>query len=129
LLTFRRTEVFPWHLRIRIQAADLGNNGMPTPAESTLLYEVGDEIEAAILAGRIDRDGKNALFLARSTWNGLRELHFQIHDALVVNAALSSLVAADSQRREWEFKMTHDPHWQEAGKILRLFPRANALNG
>src|ERR1700748_1384459 len=85
LLAFRRTDAFPWHLRIRIEATDLGNNGMPTPAESALLYEVGDEIEAAILGGRTERDSKNALFLARSTWNGLRELHFQIHDAEGVN--------------------------------------------
>lgn len=129
LQEFRRTEAFPWHLRIRIEATDLGNNGMPTPAESALLYEVGDEIEAAIFAARTESNTRNVLFLARSTWNGVRELHFQVHDAEVVNAALSSLITADKRRREWEFKMTHDPHWQEAGNLFRFFPRTHALNG
>ena len=48
LLTFPHTDVFPWHLRVRLDAKELADNGMPTPEESGLLFEMGDRIEEIV---------------------------------------------------------------------------------
>ncbi len=118
LLSFQHLEVFPWHLEITIQAEDLAEKGMPTPDESKILFEIGDRIESAI-------EGRNALFLARSTWDGLRQLSFRVHDPERANDTLQSLLAAKPHIRFWEYRMHQDPEWAEAGCILKLFPLAN----
>ena len=48
LLSFQHTEIFPWHLEVNIQAKYLAEKGMPTPEESTLLFEIGNRIESTI---------------------------------------------------------------------------------
>jgi hypothetical protein len=118
LLSFQHTEVFQWHLEVNIQAEELAEKGMPTPEESKALFEIGDRIESVI-------EGKNALFLARSTWNGLRQLSFRVHDPELANDTLQSLLADKPHTRFWEFRMHHDPEWHEAGYIFKLFPLAN----
>ncbi|MDH5821973.1 DUF695 domain-containing protein [Luteimonas sp. RD2P54] len=122
LLAFQHHEIFPWHLEINIQAEELVERGMPSPDESKLLLEIGDMIESAI-------EGKNALFLARSTWDGLRQLSFRVHDPELANDTLQSLLADKPNTRFWEYRMHHDPEWQEAGYIFSLFPLANGPDG
>lgn len=118
LLSFQHPEVFPWHLEVNIQAEDLAENGMPAPEESSILFEIGDRIESAIV-------GNNALFLARSTWDGLRQLSFRVHDRERANDTLQPLLATKPHARFWEYRMHHDPEWIEAGYIFKLFPLAN----
>ena len=118
LLAFQHHEIFLWHLEVNIQAEDLADKGMPTPEESQLLFEIGDKIESAV-------EGRNSLFLARSTWDGLRQLSFRVHDPELANDTLQSLLADKPHTRFWEYRMHHDPEWQEAGCIFRLFPLAN----
>ena len=98
LLSFPHSDVFPWHLRIAMEAEDLIDNGMPSPVESDLLFELGDEIEAIVLGGRTEANAENALFLARSTWNGLRELYYYVHDPEVAHRALQAAL----KQRGWE---------------------------
>ena len=117
LLSFRYTNVFQWHLEVNIQAEELADKGMPTPEESKVLFELGDRIESAV-------EGKNALFLARSTWNGLRQLSFRVHDPESANDTLQAILADKPNTRFWEFRMRHDPEWHEAGYIFKLFPLA-----
>jgi hypothetical protein len=38
-------DFFPWHLKVTVDAKDLAENGMPTPEESKVLFDVGDRIE------------------------------------------------------------------------------------
>jgi hypothetical protein len=125
LLAFPHTDVFPWHLRVRLDAKVLAENGMPTPEESQRLFEVGDRIEEIVLGGRTSFGARNALFLARSTWNELRELYYCVHDPEITHAALQALIESGHHERHWEYKMNHDPQWNEAGWIFRLFPLAN----
>jgi Family of unknown function (DUF695) len=73
LLAFEHTDIFAWHLEVTLHAVDLIDNGMPAPEESRLLFQIGDEIEKYIV-------GYNALFLARETWNGFRQLAFRVYD-------------------------------------------------
>jgi hypothetical protein len=128
LLSFVHTNIFPWHLRVRLDAKALAENGMPTPEESKLLFEMGDRIEEVVLEGRTSFGARNALFLARSTWNALRELYYCVHDPEITHAALQVLLDAGHHKRYWEYKMSHDPEWSEAGWIFRLFPIANGAN-
>jgi hypothetical protein len=53
---------------------------MPTPEENKLLFAMGDRIEEIVLGGRTSFGARNAMFLARSTWNELRELYYYVHD-------------------------------------------------
>ena len=124
LLSFRHTEVFPWHLALEIDYIETADNEMPTPEESERLNEIGDQIETIVLGGRNEFGAPNALFLARSTWNRIRELVFRVHDPEIAHAALQELLTSEQWKREWEYKMSHDPEWSEAGFWFQLFPIA-----
>jgi hypothetical protein len=118
LLSFERIDIFRWHLQISIDAIELADNGMPTERESTALFEFGDRFEAGL-------EGDNALFLARSTWNGMRTLYFRVYDPEVANEFLQQVLAEEPATRPWDFRMHDDPEWTEAGYIFQLFPNAS----
>jgi hypothetical protein len=124
LIDFPYKEVFPWYLRISIDAKELIENGMPATKESELLFEIGDEIEEAVLSGRTEHGGENALFLARGTWNALRELRYQVHDPEIAHNALQRLLKAKDWQRPWEFEMKQQPDWENAGFLFQLFAPA-----
>lgn len=110
---FRHREIFPWHLRATIEAAALADRGMPAPEEYDVLHQVAESIGRAV-------EGDNALPLARSTWNGVRELVFRVHDPEIANEALQRLLEGENLR-PWEFRMDHDPEWALAESEFRLF--------
>ena len=124
LIDFPHKEVFPWYLRISIDAKELIENGMPAPQESELLFQIGDEIEESVLGGRTEHGGENALFLARGTWNEIRELRYQVHDPGIAHTALQTLLKAKDWQRPWEYEMKHQPDWENAGYVFQLFPPA-----
>jgi hypothetical protein len=128
LLGFAHHDIFPWHLRVELAVTYLAENGMPTHDESQLLFRIGDRIEAAVLGGRTEFGGENALFLARSTWNSIRELYFQVHDPDIADAALQQLIQAEKWQRDWEYRMEHDPDWNGAAKLFQLFPLARGAD-
>ena len=117
LLAFEHTEIFAWHLEVTLHAVNLAEKGMPAPDESRLLFRIGDEIERLI-------GGYNALFLARSTWGGFRQIAFRVHDPDVADQTLQQLLA-QPQIRQWEFRMEHDPAWQQSGMYFQLYPSAS----
>jgi hypothetical protein len=121
LLSFQHTDIFRWHLRISIDAKSLAENGMPTEDESAELFNFGDRFEAGL-------EGSNALFLARSTWNGTRSLYFQVYDPEVANEFLQSVLAEKPAARPWEFEMVEDRNWTDAGYIFQLFPNARGAD-
>jgi Family of unknown function (DUF695) len=125
LLSFPHNKVFGWHLCVTLDAKELIENGMPSSVESALLFEIGDEIEQVVLAGRTETNGENALFLARSTWNEQRELLFQVYDPDITHAALQSLLNGRNWQREWDYHMERDTEWSNAAYIFQLFPQAN----
>lgn len=128
LLTFPHNDIFPWHLRVSLEATDLADSGMPTNAESRILFEIGDEIEKTVLSGVTANGAANSLFLARSTWNEWRELYFMVHDPEITHPALQSLLKAKDWARHWEYKMEHDREWEKAGYILQLFKESGREN-
>jgi hypothetical protein len=127
LLSFSHGEIFPWHLRISLKAKKLSDNGMPTPDESKLLFKITDHLEEVILSGITEFGAPNALFLARSTWNGWRELYFYIHDPEIAHIALQGLIDAGKHKCHWEYIMEDDPQWAKAGYIFQLYASASGL--
>ena len=118
LREFPHRGIFPWHLSVIITPRDFAEHGMPTPEEVHVLDAVGDEIEAGVIGQR------NALFLARETWNGTRQLLFRVNDPDVANEFLQTLIARSDQRREWQFEMERDPTWSFAEEMFSLFEKA-----
>ncbi len=73
-----------------------------------LVKEVGEEISLALCV-----DG-NALFLARNTWNGERQLLFRVRDPETANVTLQRLTTGGDEKRHLEYRMWSDPEWSEA---------------
>ena len=128
LLAFQHTELFAWHLHVRLEAEETAQNGMPSAAESKRLMEIGDAIEASVLNGRTQFGATNSLFLASNTSNKARELLFQVHDPKIADAALRQLLESRSWRRQWEYRMHADPQWKEAAHFFALFSSARGTN-
>ncbi len=127
LLSFQHSDIFAWHPCVTLEAKELIENGMPSQDESALLFEIGDEIEQLVLAGRTENNGENALFLARSTWNERRELLFQVHNPEIAHVALQSLLTSRQWERDWDYRMEQDLAWSKPAYIFQLFPRANGM--
>ncbi len=124
LLSFPHAGIFPWHLAVTLEVVDIVENGMPSPTESEILFQIGDRIESVILDGTTEQGSQNALFLARSTWNAQRELLFQVHDPEVAHQALQQLLGCRSWEREWGYRMAGDTNWEAAARVFQLFPKA-----
>ena len=124
LLSFKHTEIFPWYLSIEVIYTEFAENEMPTQKESDRLNDICDQLEPAVLEGRTEFDAVNSLFLARSTWGGIRELAFQVHDPEIAHESLQQLLKSQDWELEWQYEMRHDPTWQDAGYLFKLFPLA-----
>ncbi|MES2888294.1 MAG: DUF695 domain-containing protein [Pseudomonadota bacterium] len=123
LVAFAHPPIFPWHLLVTLEAEELVANGMPSRPESEVLWRIGDEIEALVGSGKTPHGSDNAVFLARSTWDGCRELLFQVHDPEITHASLQQLLDSRDWERAWEYEMQDDPAWSKAAKLFQLLPR------
>jgi hypothetical protein len=123
LLGFAHSTIFPWYLCVTLEAKELIANGMPSPVESELLFDIADEIEASVLGGKTGNGAGNALFLARSTWNGIRQLLYYVHDPEIAHPALQTLLVSRKWEREWGYFMKNDPIWEKASYVFQLFPK------
>jgi hypothetical protein len=117
LRTFDQRDCFAWHLSINITCNHLGEKGMPTTEEGQVLYQLEDEISNYLLKEN------NAVFLARITCQGQRELTYRVHDPELANEQLEALVTTHSSLREWEYRMEQDPHWELAQPELKLLEK------
>ena len=125
LLGFEHVEIFPWYLSIQLTYTEFAENEMPSPEEGELIGDICDQIEPVVLHEKTKLGAANALFLARSTWGGIREMAFQIHDPEVTHKSLQSLLKSQDWERGWQYEIRHDPTWQDAGYFFKLFPIAN----
>lgn len=114
LVGYDDLELFPWHLKITVDCNFLGENGMPTSSEVKVLDAWED-----FLSGSLGIQ-KNTLFLARITWNGVRDLLFRVHDPEIVDGVLRELISVEPQVREWRYRMEHDPDWGLAKPEFQL---------
>lgn len=122
LRTFHARGSFPWHLTITIDCKFLGLKGMPTTEEVKALNRLEDELSPSI------EDKQNAVFLARVTCRGRRELIYRVHDPEKASNLLEGLISAPTQLREWEYQMEQDPGWDLAQKELTLLEKDTGFN-
>jgi hypothetical protein len=112
LTNFEPKVVFGWHLSIILACNQLADNGMPTQDEKLVLDQFGDELDRHLKA-----DG-NAVFLARITWNGTRQLLYRVYDPEVASEYLMGFINAETQVRDFDFRMEHDEIWELAKSYL-----------
>jgi hypothetical protein len=108
LKSFEPKTTFPWHLSVLINCVELIEDRLPSKQEQDLLYAFEDEIDPQIKA----KD--NAVFLARVTHDGRREVIWRVHDQERANALMLRILNAKDHAREFEYRIDHDPGWTRA---------------
>ena len=114
---FEPKEVFAWHLSIRVELKDLVDKGMPSRAEVKVIDSYGDFLDKKIKGE--DEAKPNALFLARLTWNGTRELIWRVYDPQIAHDLLQGIIEAGDQVREFNYQMKNDQEWKLTEWLLR----------
>lgn len=112
LANFEPKVVFGWHLSVILTCEQLADNGMPTKDETQILDQFGGD-----LGHHLKADG-NAMFLARITWNGTRQLLYRVYDPEVANDYLTGIINKETQVREFDYRMEHDESWKFAKYYL-----------
>lgn len=115
LVGFEARSIFRWHLSIIIDFTDLIENGMPSQADRDVVDPFGDELDEKLKA---PPELPNALFLARITWNGRRQLLYRVYDPEQAHEYLQSVIKNRSHPREFDFRMEDDPEWKHAEWFL-----------
>jgi hypothetical protein len=118
LREFEPKVAFSWHLSLLLQCVDLIDNRLPSPDEQEFLYKFEDGLDPLLKA-----DG-NALFLARVTHDGLRELIWRIQEPEAANAVMQKVLRTGGHPRPIDYRMEEDPQWQKASWYLN---NANSL--
>jgi hypothetical protein len=112
LREFEPKTEFSWHLSVLLQCVDLIGNRLPSPDEQEVLYAFEDKLNHLIKAN------SNALFLARVTHDGLRELIWRVHDPEVANSIIQNIFRTKDHPRPIDYRMEEDREWQKASWYL-----------
>jgi hypothetical protein len=110
---FERRATFSWQLSVLICCDDLGENRLPSPDEQNVLYEFEDKLASLITA-----DG-SALFLARVTHDGGREIIWRVREPEAPHASLSEFLASKNYPREFDYRIESDPEWLKTEWYLK----------
>ena len=111
LREFEPKAVFAWHLSLMIQLEELVDNGMPSRAEQEVVDLFGDSLDAEFKG---TPEKPNALFLARITWDGTRELIYRVYDPGPPHDFLTRMMAEKSHPRPFDYRIDNDPEWELA---------------
>lgn len=117
LVDFEPKVVFDWHLSVIVDCNNVGKNGMPSSEEQKVLYQIEDLLDPLI------KDDGNALFLARITQNGTRQLLWRVCEPKLANQALQKLINGNLVVREFEYLVEEDPAWEFAAPYLDFVRR------
>ncbi len=112
LKNYRARDRFPWFLYLRIFYRDKLPNKLPAPAEQKIIDQFEDELAAEI------KRSENAVFIGKTTWNGVREIVFQVKDPERVNNYLTEIIEQETEIRGFDFEMKKDPAWENAGHFF-----------
>ena len=112
LREFEPKVVFAWHLSLMLRFEDLIENRMPSQADRDVVDPFGDMLDERFKGE--SKKKPNALFLARITWNGTRELVYRVFDPEPADAFLRGVVEANSHPREFDYRIDNDPEWKLA---------------
>lgn len=103
--------VFAWHLSIMLTFEDLIENGMPSQTDRDIVDPFGDMLDERFKG---EPEKPNALFLARITWNGTRELIYRVFDPEPADAILRGIIESKSHPRHFDYRIDQDPEWKLA---------------
>lgn len=112
LAAFEPKIVFAWHLSCVLRFEDLVGNGMPSRAECQVIEPFCDVLDSTFKGD--DPEKPNALFLARITWNGTRELVYRVYQPEPIHQALTQFIEAEFHPRHFDYRIAHDPDWKLA---------------
>jgi len=112
LKNFESKKEFPWQLSIVVECVELVENRLPSSAEQEALYQFEDKIDPLV------RSRGDALFLARTTYDGQRELIWRIRNPEAVNSALQDVIRQKDHTREFDYRIDEDPNWDKASWYL-----------
>lgn len=112
LVDFEPKIVFSWLLTLSTPIKEKGDNEMPTPDEQEALYEFEDHLDPVVKANG------NALFLARTTACGYRELMYRIYDPEPLNDQLQNIINTKNYVRGFEYRIEQDKSWELSGWFL-----------
>lgn len=115
---------FAWHLRITIDCKFVGANGMPTHDELKALDQLEEMFSSSLLTN------ENAMFLARITCKGTRDLCYRVRNPDSADEILGQFLSNETPLREWEYRMEEDVDWELADLSFNYFllSRTTAIN-
>lgn len=116
LKQFEPKTTFPWHLSVLIDCVALIEDRLPSQQEQDLLYEFEDKLDPQIKAE------DNALFLARVTHDGRREIIWRVRDPEAANEILLGVLNGRGYSREFAYRIDDDPAWDRAAWYLDNLP-------
>ena len=83
---------------------------MPAKQEVNILNEFEDFLDEKIKGS--EKEKPNALFLARITWNGTRQLIWRVYDPESTNNFLTDLITRKDYPREFDYQIKDDEDWK-----------------
>ncbi len=109
LANFEHKKSFEWNCSLIVKCKEVVENGMPSPAEMEILDRFEDEITQGLVgSGALPC----ALFFARITHNGTRQLIWKVQTPKQAYEYLKSVMEADKYPRDFEFEIERDINWQ-----------------
>lgn len=112
LRTFADKSSFPWFLSLSTALREADTDGLPTKREADALNSWEDRVEAAIALTA------NSKYVGRVTWNGYRELLYQLEQPEAAVSALQRLIDGGATR-PFAFRCQRDDSWSHVGNYLR----------
>ena len=107
---------FVWHLSIlvAVKEGEETEHGLPSNEENKVLGEVGDAFDDNIVTSG------NAIWLARNTFDNLRQYIYRVTDPEIPHKYLQDVIATKTQLRDFDYRMDNDPDWELAEQYLGI---------
>jgi len=108
---FAEKSSFPWFLSISTALGDTNIDGLPTTAESEALDLWEDQVGALVT------QAAKLKYVGRVTWNGHRELLYQIDQPQTAATSLQALING-GVARPFAFRCEQDDSWSTVSAYL-----------
>ncbi|MBE6332513.1 MAG: DUF695 domain-containing protein [Bacteroidales bacterium] len=114
---FNKKEFFGWYCSLIVDYEELAENGMPTSAESTRVFDWLDELHVGLMG---DVEHPNALFVGRMSHEGTLHAVWQVNNPEQAQKYMLGLIDNQSYPRKFEFVIEPDEEWKNADFYLTL---------